>query len=75
MRGDGQGCEPYSWAEDFTDSELQHFDTNQGFFMMAMRGGCSFSQKVKNAHEFGAELVIISDYKDEATKLEQEANI
>ena len=42
---------------------------------MALRGGCSFSQKVKHAQDFGAELIIISDYKDEATRIEQEANM
>lgn len=65
MRGDGQGCEPYSWKDDFSEAEMKHFESSQGFFIMALRGGCSFSQKVKNAQEFGAELVIISDYKDE----------
>ena len=49
MRGDGQGCEPFSWDEDFTDTEMEHFSTSQGFFLMVLRGGCSFSQKVKNA--------------------------
>lgn len=65
MRGDGQGCEPFSWEDDFSSTEMDHFDKQQGFFLMVLRGGCSFSQKVKNAQEFGAELILVSDYKDE----------
>ena len=42
MVADGQGCEPFTWADDFTDIELTHFDKNQGFFMLLLRGGCSF---------------------------------
>ena len=36
-----------------------------GFFLLLQRGGCSFSEKVKNAQAFGAEVVLISDYRDE----------
>ena len=44
---------------------MQHFDKQAGFFLLLQRGGCSFTEKVKNAHDFGAEIVLVSDYKDE----------
>ena len=62
LREDGQGCEPFSWDNDFTVEEMQHFKKQEGFFLLLQRGGCSFMTKVKNAQEFGAEVVIISDY-------------
>ena len=55
--------------------EMTHFDKSEGFFLLLLRGGCSFSTKVKNAQAFGAELVIVSDYKDQATADEETAKI
>ena len=52
---------------------MQHFTKQEGFFMLLKRGGCSFAQKVKNAQDFGAEVVIISDYMEEDWA-EQEGN-
>jgi len=31
--------------------------------LMVKRGGCSFVTKIKNAANFGASLLIVSDYK------------
>ena len=45
--------------------EMQHFTKTEGFFLLLQRGGCSFMEKVKNAEAFGAEVVIIADYKNE----------
>lgn len=42
---------------------MEHFVKTEGFFILLMRGACSFADKVKNAQEFGAEVVIISDYR------------
>ena len=72
IRGDGKGCEPFDWEEDFTEMELTHFEKSEGFFLLLLRGGCTFGQKVKNAQEFGAELIIISDYEnDDAAAYEE----
>jgi len=46
---DGQGCEPFSWDDDFTAEEMTHFSKTEGFFLLLQRGGCSFMTKVKNA--------------------------
>lgn len=75
IRGDGQGCEPFSWEEDFTEMELTHFEKSEGFFLLLLRGGCTFGQKVKNAQELGAELVIVSDYENEDSAAVQEAKM
>ena len=42
---------------------MEHFVKTEGFFILLMRGACSFAEKVKNAQDFGAEVVIISDYR------------
>lgn len=31
---------------------------------MVERGGCSFPKKIQNAQDFGASLVLISDFED-----------
>lgn len=67
---DGQGCEPLSWDEDFTLDEMKQFKKDESFFLLLQRGGCSFSQKVRNAHLFGAKVLLISDYRD----AQQESN-
>jgi len=43
---------------------MEHFNKQDGFFLLLTRGGCTFAQKVKNAQSFGAELIIVSDYKE-----------
>lgn len=59
--------------EDFTDQEMEHFSKQEGFFLLLQRGGCSFTTKIHNAQNFGAEAIIISDYKEE-NWAEKEAN-
>ena len=45
---------------------MQHFEKTEGFFLLLQRGGCSFQTKMKNAVDFGAEVLIISDYLDKS---------
>ena len=45
---------------------MAHFKKTEGFFLLFKRGGCSFHTKIKNAEKFGAEVVLISDFEDEA---------
>ena len=64
FREDGQGCEPFDWDKDFTVEEMMNFDKSEGFFLLLQRGGCPFSTKVKYAQQFGAEVVIVSDFRE-----------
>lgn len=52
---------------------MEHFSKQEGFFLLLQRGGCSFTTKIHNAQNFGAEAIIISDYKEE-NWAEKEAN-
>ena len=65
FQDDGQGCEPFDWDKDFTVEEMTHFTKTEGFFLLLQRGGCPFTTKVKNAQDFGAQAVIVSDYQKE----------
>ena len=40
---DGQGCSAFSWDDDFTFEEMQHFTKQEGFFLLLKRRGCSFA--------------------------------
>lgn len=53
---------------------MEHFSKQEGFFLLLQRGGCSFMTKIRNAQNFGAEAIIISDYKEE-NWAEKEANM
>lgn len=37
---------------------------NSSHLLMVKRGGCSFMTKIKNAADFGAALLIVSDFEN-----------
>ena len=72
LRDDQTACNELNWEEDFTESEMAHFNKTEGFFLLVKRGGCSFQKKIQNAEKFGAEMVLISDLSTSDVIINQE---
>ena len=54
---------------------MEHFVKTEGFFILLMRGACSFAEKVKNAQDFGAEVVIDNTLTDPGEVIAGDINL
>ncbi|KAM7261022.1 hypothetical protein ACFE04_026497 [Oxalis oulophora] len=62
------GCSPFRNRFDLNETE-------QVKFLLLIRGGCSFQEKIKNAQDFGFQAVIVYDDKDDANLIYMMVNM
>ena len=66
----GHACKPFNKASDFSEEFMV---SESPFFLLVKRGKCSFAQKISNAQQIGAQVLIISDFKDQSREKSDKA--
>jgi len=63
-----QGCEKFKESDFIVPRVSKKGKTKNNKIILVERGGCSFYWKYKNAINYGAEVLLVSDFSPEATE-------